>query len=68
MVNYPSTLRDEWASCFTATCLLPRRVRSLTVAPHVYSTVPAEVLLSCTDTQMYEFNFNLTNVPYIPRA
>ena len=48
-VNYPSTLRDEWASCFTATCLLLRRVRSLTVAPHVYSQVPYEVFMSYTD-------------------
>lgn len=48
-VNYPSTLRDEWASCFTATCLLLRRVRSLTVAPHVYSQVPYEVFKSYTD-------------------
>ena len=38
-----------WASCFTATRLLFRRVRSLTVAPHVYSQVPYEVLMSCTD-------------------
>jgi len=48
-VNCPSTLRDEWASCFTATCLLLRRVRSLTVAPHVYSQVPYEVFMSYTD-------------------
>jgi len=47
-VNYPFA-KDKWASRFTATCLLFRRVRSLTVAPHVYSQVPYEVLMSCTD-------------------
>ena len=48
VVNYPFA-KDKWASRFTATCLLFRRVRSLTVAPHVYSQVPYEVLMSCTD-------------------
>ena len=47
-VNYPFA-KDKWASRFTATCLLFRRIRSLTVAPHVYSQVPYEVLMSCTD-------------------
>ena len=48
IVNYPLP-KSEWASCFNATCLLLQRVRSLTVAPHVYSQVPYEVLMSCTD-------------------
>ena len=47
-MNYPLP-KGEWASCFNATCLLPKRVRSLTITPHVYSQVPYEVLLSYTD-------------------
>ena len=38
-------------------------VRSLTVAPHVYSQVPYEVFISCTDTCKYT-----TFVAYIPQA
>ena len=49
VVNYPTT-KDDWASCFTAICLLlPLEVRSLTIAPHVYSQVPYEVFKSYTD-------------------
>jgi hypothetical protein len=61
-VNYTSTLRDECASCFNATCLLLRRVRSLTVAPHVYSQVPYEVFTSCTDNVNIQL-LSLTSKP-----
>ena len=63
-VNYPFA-KDKWASCFTATCLLLRRVRSLTVAPHVYSQVPYEVLMSYTDNANVLIVFETIKLFYI---
>ena len=47
-VNYPTT-KNDLASYFIATCLLPKRVSSLIVAPYVYAQIPYEVFKSYTD-------------------
>jgi len=63
-VNYPLP-EGEGASCFNATCLLLKRVRSLTVAPHVYSQVPYEVLLSYTDNTNIQLISLVCNCSYL---
>lgn len=58
LVNYQTT-KDNLSSYFIATCLLLRRVRSLTVAPYVYSQVPYEVFMSYTDNTNVQKYFKL---------